>query len=323
MIAPYFFRLASLCLASFFLLHLLLGFAVYLLTPAAIRIAERMRPSSAAQFLFAFRYLPADIALFLVSVFCIPSYLSLEPRHIAEPMGLFCLVAAALSAAVCAASLLRALRALRSSQAYLKACRRSEFRARLGKHSVAFIPDTAAPCFCLAGVFRPRLVISSPVLNVLSPDQFRAALRHEFAHRSSHDNLKRLLLLLAPQIFPAVHVFRALERAWMKFAEWAADDRAAAGSTEHSIFLAEALVHMARLNVRANPMPLTTSLLSDSSDLAVRVARLLSTPRRSNKLSTSILGIAFAVAAALFLAAPILHNTTLASVHALLEHLVH
>ena len=81
MIAPYLPRLLCLCLAAFFVIHFLVGLAVAVSGPAAVRAARRMRPRSAARFLLVLRLLPALLALFLVAGLCIPSYLWLEPDN--------------------------------------------------------------------------------------------------------------------------------------------------------------------------------------------------------------------------------------------------
>src|SRR5665647_2521347 len=79
-----------------------------------------------------------------------------------------------------------------------------------------------APLLALVGVFVSRLAISRPVIGALSAAQMAAALRHEEAHLVSHDNLKRLLMLLAPGLLPGFHGFDAIERGWARFTEWAA-----------------------------------------------------------------------------------------------------
>ena len=104
-------------------------------------------------------------------------------------------------------------------------------------------------------------------MNALPAGPLAAALRHEEAHRVSRDNLKRLLLLLAPGLLPGFHGFDVLERNWARFTEWAADDEAVAGDAHLSLYLAAALVRVARMGGAPAPSPLSASFLGDSREL--------------------------------------------------------
>jgi beta-lactamase regulating signal transducer with metallopeptidase domain len=140
------------------------------------------------------------------------------------------------------------------------------------------------------------------------------ALRHERAHRASRDNLKRLLIQLAPAVFPGL---RKLEQAWIQSAEWAADDRATEGDPDRSAALAEALLRVARLQSTIAMPTLVTSLVAADEDLAQRVNRLLDAPavaepsRRFELFAFSIAAVLIAVLA-----------TNLRVVHLLLESLL-
>jgi hypothetical protein len=107
----------------------------------------------------------------------------------------------------------------------------------------------------------------------LSPVEFEVALRHEKAHRISGDNLKRLLILLAPEVLPVSRCFASMERAWMKLSEWSADDDATRGDAEAPLVHAQALIRVARLGVVPRSR-LSVSLVGDSN-LEERVNRLL------------------------------------------------
>ena len=100
----------------------------------------------------------------------------------------------------------------------------------------------------MVGAFRPQFVISRNVLETLSPEELDCAIRHERAHRTSADNFKRLLLLLAPDVLPFLtNAFSALDRSWITFSEWAADDSAVANDLQRSLSFAGALVHVAQM----------------------------------------------------------------------------
>ena len=308
MTVPYLLRLICLCLASFFLLHLAVAGFLAALAGRAVRLAERMAADRAARLLLALRLLPPGLAAILVGGICVPSYLWLEPDATAEHVGWPCLAAALLGGWICAAGLARAARAAVRSNLYLRRCRT--------------VADSNAPLVLLAGVFRPRLVVSRGVRRALAPEQLAAAVRHESAHRVSHDNLKRLLLVAAPGIVPFGCGLRELERGWARMAEWAADDRAAAGSTRRSLALAGALVRVARMGTQAQTAPeLVTSLMADAGDLEARVERLLNprTPARASRSRRWRMALAAGAGAAIAVA---LQPGTFYAAHSLLEELM-
>ena len=71
--------------------------------------------------------------------------------------------------------------------------------------------DDVFPSMALVGLLEPRVVISPGNLETLTTEQLQATLDHELAHRYSNDNLKRLLVPLAPDLFPFVRSFRTME----------------------------------------------------------------------------------------------------------------
>lgn len=280
--AAYLFRLVCLSLASFFLVNGVAGAAVTLFSVAAIRMAEKMRPRSAARFLFALRMFPSVLGLTVVLGFCVPSYLWLEPQIASERVGFACLALAALAAVACARSLIRTARAIHRS-----ARLRSEWRdlghdASPVKEESQVVADERAvvvqrnePLLALSGVFRPRMVISRCVLAGLSKKQLDVAVRHEIAHRDSRDNLKRLFLVSSPEFFAFANGFAALEKTWARCSEWAADDEAAQGDSQLALSLATALLRVARMGTQPRLSILHTSLLPEDQDLSARVDRLL------------------------------------------------
>jgi hypothetical protein len=325
MTLPYLLRLLCLCMASFFLVHLALGLAVSLATPVATGWAERMRPRQASRFLLALRLFPWAGSVLVVAGLCAPSYLLLEPAATREEVGFACLAAAFLCAVSVVLSAVRCIRAARRSLGYIRYCQLVGRQEQLGGESAAvWVVEGSAPFLVLAGIVHPRLIISRPVVNALPAGQLAAALRHEKAHGLSRDNFKRLLLLLAPDLFPFWRGFARLERVWNRFAEWAADDYAVAGDSHRSISLASALVSVARLGACPQTAPLVTSLLADNQDLAERVERLLrEVPQEAaeepKSMTVRIAGLAVSALVLLVMIQPV----TLSSVHGLLEYLTH
>src|SRR5208337_1784513 len=124
---------------------------------------------------------------------------------------------------------------VRGTVRYLRQCERHGRKIQVpGEPSPALLLADKAPVLAVAGVVHPRLVISKRLLRGLTAEQRDAALRHERAHRTSRDNIKRFLILLAPDVLPFLRTFAALERSWAKFTEWAADDQATEGDSRRA-----------------------------------------------------------------------------------------
>lgn len=275
MIGPYLLRLLCLCLASFFVVNALSGMVVLCVSRVAVKIAEGVRPATATRFLFFARLFPCLLGIALVTGLCVPSYLRFEPEGTLERVGWLCLFAAVLGAVSWVLACLRAARALADSHGCQQKWQDSGYETRLpGAVSRALLVQNESPLLALTGVIRPRPVVSQSVLRSLSREQLQLAFEHENAHAASHDNLKRLLLLLAPDPLPFVRGFAALEQAWAKFCEWAADDDAVQGDPGRAITLAAALVCVARMGISPRLTFLHTSLIYDG-ELSERVDRLL------------------------------------------------
>ena len=276
MILPYALRLLLLCAASYFVVYCAASLAVCAAVPAVMRRSAGKRPRREATLLAALRLLPLLMALFAVAALCVPGYLRFEPEADAERAGVLSILAALCGAAIVLYGFTRAGGALWRSVRSARDIRRSGSPIRLdGEAAPASVLDSDSPLLALIGLARPRVVVSRGLLSALSFEQFDAALRHEQAHRASCDNAKRLLFLLAPDPFVPLGRLEALERAWARLAEWAADDRAAAGDPRRALSLAEALVRVARMGCPAAPCPISAQLISDGSGLRERVHRLV------------------------------------------------
>jgi Zn-dependent protease with chaperone function len=322
----YTWRLLYLCCATFFVLHLALAAVTRLNAGTAMRMAARMKPSSAARFLFFLRISPMALTIFVVLAFCVPSYLCLEPQATGEKVGFICFSMAALGAAIWILSITRVVSAVRGTVRYLHQCERHGRKIAVpGEPSPALLLADKAPVLAVAGVVHPRLVISKRVFHGLTVKQREAALLHERAHRTSRDNIKRFLILLSPDVLPFVRTFRALEHTWAKFTEWAADDQAVEGDSHRALSLASALVAVARMGSRPKLSYLFSSLVHDDHELTERVDRLLR-PQPNPGKPAEVLVPFLASAGALLsgaVALVVLWPGSLSLVHQALERLVH
>ncbi|HUX67867.1 MAG TPA: M56 family metallopeptidase [Terriglobales bacterium] len=321
---PYWSRLLGLSLAVGAVSYFAGWLASTALAPFAIQRALRHQtqaPAQAARWLLKLRLLPLVSAAALVAGLCWPSYLWLEPLADGESWSLGFRLVALAGALLLLASLFRLARAYWSHRPLVRQAR------RLGR--VLVVPGPQ-PIMALFGILRPRLLISRNLLQLLSPAQLDAGVRHERAHLRARDNFKRLLILASPAPGPRL---RQLERAWARATEWAADDRAVAGDAHRSLTLASTLVAVARLSPSAPafaPFALHSSLsappasflsgalTADSADLAERVRRLLAPAAPAIHLRRAWPAW---LAAALLLSF-MLQPATLLAAHRILEHLV-
>jgi hypothetical protein len=319
---PYVLRLLCLCLASFFAMNAVVGLIASLASRAAIRIADTLKPRTAARFLFAVRLLPFGFGAAVVLGLCIPSYLWLEPQANSERIGSACFLLALCGIAGWFGSIARVARAATVSLRFRRSCQEAGGEIHLpGDSFRAVVIRKNAPLLAVAGVFRPRLLISRIVLRALPTDQLEVALQHENAHLRSRDNLKRLFLLLTPRPFPFFRSPLSIEANWVKFSEWAADDEAVQGDAIRGLALAEALLGVVRLGSAPRLPFLHTSLVVADRDLSARVERLLhvgpAPVQPGSRAKFLPLGPTSAVALAIAMVAA--WPATLPSVHRLLE----
>ncbi len=323
---PYSLRLLCLCWATFFMVHVAVAMVARASAGTAVRIAEHMKPSSAARLLFAIRVSPLLLTLIAVLALCIPSYLWLEPDAVGEQVGLLCILTAALGVVLWVPALVRVIGAVRGTARFLESCERHGRKIHIsGEAAPALLLADQTPVLAVAGVLRPQLVISQPLMCGLSAEEREAALRHESAHCVAGDNLKRFLILLAPDVLPFVRSFGKLERAWSKFTEWAADDQASAGDPQRALSLAGALVRVAKMGSKPRLGYLSCSLLGSDQELSQRVDRLLRPQPKPGKPVRELVSLLSSVGALIGSAVVVLlaWPSSLSLVHEALERLIH
>jgi Zn-dependent protease with chaperone function len=256
---------------------------VYCLLSAMVACAWRslrwLRASekNLAGLLFGLRVLPLAASIAVTMAFVVPSFQMLEPRSVdlQEGIGVKPLVLGICALLLIARGCFRVIAA--QTKTSLAVARWLEGAHLLhvninanedaAAQPVTFCSRSEAPPLTLVGVRRPRVLVSSSTLALLSRDELHIALKHELAHMRSRDNLKKLLYRFCP--FPGM---AKLESAWSQATELAADD-AAVSNLGDAVDLAAALVKLSRIMpVEAAPV-CTVGFVTGS--ISARVARLL------------------------------------------------
>jgi len=268
----YFIRGGVIALGVFFLVYV----ALSLLVSLGWRTLHRDRRRVSAATAYGFRILPLVAALVVVSVFTVPSFLRFEPRWDDEPIGIAALALASTGAAVLIFGIINALLAWMRTSSSVSSWTSDSRTLNLKAAVPAFQTPESASLLAVAGLCRPKLLVSGCARQLLEPGEFDVAIRHELAHVRRRDNLKKLLLRTCA--FPFLG---ALDRAWLEAAEISADDEAVQDERS-ALDLASALLKVSRLSFSRRPGPeLAMDLVSGNPGaVAARVERLLAwTPR--------------------------------------------
>ena len=293
-----------------------------LLSALAVWIARREPRSDSPAFWFGVRLLPSGVAAAFVAIVFVPSYWRYEPRELVEGFDV------TLTASALAALVLLGSGAARGMSAWGRANRRVRLWMRtsrpidLGATGLpVFAVDLEAPVMALAGVWRPRLLVTRGLIGALTEEELAASVAHELGHSRAWDNLKRLAMHAAPDLLAPTASARAIECRWASAAEHAADRMCGDATPASRCALASALVKVARLTP---PEPLIAepiSTLIGGGEIASRVQVLLddrvAAPVRRRR-SVQWLCAAMALAALAVTYGSLLHT-----VHELTEVLVH
>ena len=273
----YWLRFAMLAVGVLFLTYAVLSVAL-----AGIwQWLRRHSRAENADTLFIMRTLPLLGAVLVVALVAIPSFWSLEPSATDEGIAwpaLILFVASAVWLVFRFGQIVHSSREASKFFALASPIRRS---LNVASEIPAYELQGAGPNLFVAGVWRPRLFVSSEALRLLDAEEMQAAIRHELAHTRSRDNFKQVVVR-----FCAFPTLASLDRQWLQAAEIAADDRAVsdeAGAAE----LASALIKVGKASARMAVPELGMSLVPENdAPVSARVQRLLDwKPSRSPRSS--------------------------------------
>lgn len=240
-----------------------------LLVAIVWNVARRFRGNlvfKSARSLYALRVFPLVASAFITLALALPAFLLLE-GGMDEDIGtlIFSLGTLVLLAVGCtriATAYLGASSLLDNWLSESKVLHASPLAA-------TFCTKHSAPPLLLSGIRTPKVLVSETAVALLSPEELKVAIRHEYGHLHFRDNFKKLIVHGIP--FPGMNT---LERAWQEGAEFAADQAAVANSDD-ALNLASALIKLCRLAPTQQPPAFTTGLVELTALVDLRVHRLL------------------------------------------------
>ena len=256
------------------------------LWPLCRRLARRSHPLRRARLALAFALAPTAVPLAAVALCLLPgieSSLGLAPDHcllhrehahlcfahatlpLTAPLAgvlVLCVTALAVAVARGAGRLARAQR---------------ELAAQAHEPAEALGPEVRLlrcerPLAVTVGLWRPRIWVSSGLLQALPPRQLAAVLEHERCHLRRRDALRRLLAAIGS--LPHLPALRRALRAELALATEQVCDEAAGRRLGDRLLVAEAILRLERLLARTRgPQPMLLATF-DGSALAARVQGL-------------------------------------------------
>jgi len=259
-------RGVAVSLASFVLLYAMLSLLVALAW-RSVRFLPATTERRMANLLFAARVFPLLASALITVLLVIPSFDIFEPRSINEHLGDRPLLLGVCALLLIACGVWRVIAAQRHASRLVAGWLEGAVPLLSGEISDAFTALASAPPLTLVGVHRPKILVSKATVAALTEGELRIALRHEAAHKRSHDNLKKLVFRLCP--CPGM---QKLEAAWAQAAELTADT-AAVASAHDAVELAAALVKVSRLMAVRETSACAVGFMTGSVE--TRVARLL------------------------------------------------
>lgn len=241
------------------------------------RLSSRLRERT---FLWL-RLAPAAAGMLFVCVFFLPAFVWLEPRDGGEEVGVKIFLLALAATAPFLRGVHDAVVSRRATRMRVSQWLADAVPLHLPAFSScrAYLVQAAFPVVAVVGIRRPLLLVSRAVIDACSHDELAAILAHEAAHVERRDNLKRLLMIIAPDLLGRTALARDLERGWQQASEEFADRNA---GPRRSLDLATALIKVARLAQGSVAPPATVSAFCQGGDITRRVVRLTAAPERAD-----------------------------------------
>jgi hypothetical protein len=191
--------------------------------------------------------LPPALAGVITLGLALPAFLEFEPHSTHEGIGLRLDVLALTGALLLGGMIVRSWRILLATLQVQRSWRKNSERIYLEDIDIPiYCVESRSSLLAVTGIFRARIFLSRDIAETLSPEELRAAMKHEIAHVSSFDNLKQMLLkIMRPPRW--LKAFHEADAEWNGMAEIVADQTALARGAS-VLDLSSALIKVGRLN---------------------------------------------------------------------------
>jgi len=234
-------------------------------------------PTVRARRLLQLRLVPSLAAAAITLLVVMPAFVIFEPPSAEEDIGpVFALLAFVAVAQLSIAAITAARSAWltqRVARAWLHTSRAIDGHQSAGLR--AFAVESPSPMVALVGVFNPRLIASSSVINACSAEEIACIAGHERGHFDARDNLKRWIVASLPDMLRWTPVHHEIVDAWHHAAEDAADDATTGGEALARAELAALLLKVVRLAPAPSWHAAVVSPFVEQRGLERRVRRLL------------------------------------------------
>jgi len=310
-------------LSAYCLLDLALSLVVAIVWRTRAVAPTDLPPTVRARRLLQLRLVPGAAALLITLLVVLPAFVTYEPPRTGEPIGP---VLALLSSLALLQLSVAAITAARS--AWLT--RRVEREWLRGSSAIdvlhaaglrAFAIQAPSPIVALVGVFTPKLIASSSVINACSAEEVACIAGHERGHLDARDNLKRWIMASLPDMLRWTPVHHEIVDAWHHAAEDAADDATTGGDALARAELAALLLKVVRLAPAPSWNAAVVSPFVEQHGLERRVRRLLR-PELEPPAPLAIVPLIALAAMMSVMVAATSSPTTLNAIFITLEHLV-
>jgi beta-lactamase regulating signal transducer with metallopeptidase domain len=178
-----------------------------------------------------------------------------------------------------------ALQLRRIAQSAVAVCPDAAVVVLLGGASrpVQLCASTVVQRPCVAGFFRPRILIPASLLQSLSAAELEQVVRHEMEHLRRRDDWTNLLQQASLVLCPLNPVVGWVDRRLAAERELACDDAVLQATGARKAYAA-CLAHIAEYALMSRPMALALALVGSrgrQKEISRRVERILSAPERA------------------------------------------